>query len=166
MKKILILSLLIYATAQGQTPPSLNLFSAAGQTQIKAYVKYVVDSAFKVQSGVDAKQNSRLTTLELNDTIFFDKRFMAVIGKTVTINTDSIAKYIKVTAAPVDLTSINNSISSLATRVAATETSTTSLGIRITSLEQWRTIIQNDMDATKLYLNKLKGLSLTITLPQ
>lgn len=138
MKKLFVILLLIYGTAYGQAP-SLNLYSAAGQTQIKNYVKYVVDSAFKVQSGVDAKQNSRLTTLELNDTIFFDKRFMPVIGKTVTINTDSIAKYIKVPAPVVDLSAITSSIGLLDGRISKVETGYTDAVVRLNSLEGWRT---------------------------
>lgn len=59
MKKLLILSLLIYGTAYGQAP-SLNLYSAAGQTQIKAYVKYVADSV----GLVSAAQYKSLPTLD------------------------------------------------------------------------------------------------------
>ena len=152
MKKLLILLAFTYGTVQGQTPPSLSLFSAVGQTQIKAYVKYVVDSAFKVQSGVDMVQNGRLakvessiTALQLNDTIFFDKRFFTVSGRNVNFNIDSVAKYIKVPAPVVDLSAINTAISLLDGRVNLVETGVSSAVTRLNSLEGWRTNAITDL---------------------
>jgi len=145
MKKILIsIFILISGIAYGQAP-SLNLYSAAGQTQIKAYVKYVVDSAFKVQSGVDAVQNSRLTKLELNDTLFFDKKYFPIVGKSISLNLDSIANYIKVPTPVIDLSAITSSIGLLDGRVAKVETGYTDAVVRLNSLEGWRTNAINDL---------------------
>ena len=157
--KIIIFFLLITGTASAQTVTVSAMNTA---------ISKAIAAQAKIQANTDALQDARATKTEarLNDTIFFDKKFLPVIGKTVTFSLDSLAKYLKVPAPVVDLTAVNTSLSILDGRATKAETRLTAVEIRVTSLEQWRTLIQSDMDATKLYINKLKGLTLTTTLPQ
>lgn len=130
--KIIIFFLLITGTASAQTVTVSAMNTA---------ISKAIAAQAKIQANTDALQDARATNIEkkLNDTIFFDKKFLPVIGKTVTFSLDSLAKYFKVPAPVVDLTSINNSIATL-------NTSVTSLNIRVTSLEQWRTVAQGSLD--------------------
>jgi len=157
--KIIIFFLLITGTASAQTVTVSAMNTA---------ISKAIAAQAKIQANTDALQDARATNIEkkLNDTVFFDKKFLPVIGKTVTFSLDSLAKYFKVPAPVVDLTAVNTSLSILDGRATKAETRLTAVEIRVTSLEQWRTLIQSDMDATKLYINKLKGLTLTTTLPQ
>jgi len=159
MKKLLFFLLLITGTVNAQTVTVSAMNTA---------ISKAIAAQAKIQANTDALQDARATNIEkkLNDTVFFDKKFLPVIGKTVTFSLDSLAKYFKVPAPVVDLTAVNTSLSILDGRATKAETRLTAVEIRVTSLEQWRTLIQSDMDATKLYINKLKGLTLTTTLPQ
>lgn len=136
------------------------------------YTKLGVDSAIKVaivayaktRVPVDSVVNVRLskleksvTELQVNDTIFWDKRFFPVIGKTVSLNLDSVSKYVKVAVPVVDLTSVNNSIASLVTRTTALETRVVSNEVRVTSLEQWRTTIEAWKTTAQANLDKING---------
>ena len=167
MKNLLFLLFLITGTAQAQTI-TVNGQRVYTQAGVDAAIKAAIAAQAKIQANTDALKDARFTKIEarLNDTIFFDKKFLPVIGKTVTFSLDSLAKYLKVPAPVVDLTAVNTSLSILDGRATKAETRLTAVEIRVTSLEQWRTLIQSDMDATKLYINKLKGLTLTTTLPQ
>ena len=138
--KLFIFLLLIIGTAQAQTIV-VNGQRVYTQSGVDAAIKAAIAAQAKIQANTDALQDARATKTEarLNDTIFFDKKFLPVIGKTVTFSLDSLAKYFKVPAPVVDLTSINNSIATL-------NTSVTSLNIRVTSLEQWRTVAQGSLD--------------------
>lgn len=157
--KLIIFLFLITGTVHAQTVTTTAMNNA---------IKAAIAAQAKIQANIDAVQDTRATKIEsrLNDTIFFDKKFLPVIGKTVTFSLDSLAKYFKVPTPVVDLTAVNSSLSILDGRATKAEARLTAVEIRVTSLEQWRTLIQSDMDATKLYINKLKGLTLTTTLPQ
>jgi len=136
------------------------------------YTKLGVDSAIKVAISayaktrvpVDSIVNVRLTkveanvtALQLNDTIFWDKRFFPIIGKTVSLNLDSVAKYVKIPTPVIDLTSVNNSIASLVTRTTALETRVVSNEVRVTSLEQWRTTLEAWKTTSQANLDKING---------
>ena len=140
MNKLILFLLLITGTANAQTS-TINGIVYYTKAGADAAIKAAIAAQAKVQANTDALKDARFTKIEarLNDTVFFDKKFLPVIGKTVTFSLDSLAKYFKVPAPVVDLTSINNSIATL-------NTSVTSLNIRVTSLEQWRTVAQGSLD--------------------
>lgn len=157
MKKLItILIIFCSLQSQGQTYRSgTSTATTAPVVYTKAGTDAAIAAAIKLQAdkqaSIDAAQNARLAVLEAME-IIFDKRYTKVVGNTVTINIDSIQAYLKFPTT--DLTAINNSI--------------TSLNIRTTSLEQWRTLSQNDIDKLKLQVTAIptKAISTTTTILQ
>ena len=128
--KIIIFFLLITGTASAQTVTVSAMNTA---------ISKAIAAQAKIQANTDGVQNTRLASVEKQDTVYFDKRYFNVVGRNVNFNIDSVQKYIKFPSTSVDLTAINNSIATL-------NNSVTSLGIRVTSLEQWRTVAQGSLD--------------------
>ncbi len=172
MKKTITL-LLITLIAIGSISAQITVKATSGvsytvltQAQVNTAIANAIAVQAKIQAQTDAGILSRLAIVEKGDTIFYDKRYFTVSGSNVIFNIDSASKYLKVTVPTVDLSSINNNLTTLnkttndlSSRVALVE-------IRTTQLENWRVLTQADIDALKLYMNKLKGLTLSNTLPQ
>jgi hypothetical protein len=72
----------------------------------------------------------------------------------------------KIPAPTIDLTAINNNLTTLNKSNNDLTSRVTLMESRTTQLENWRVLSQADIDALKLYMNKLKGLTLSNTLPQ
>lgn len=169
MKKLITLIIIIPLFSFGQ----VNVKGTNGatytfltQAQVNTAISNAVSTVVKNQAQVDAVQNTRLAVVEKGDTTFYDKRYFTIVGKNIYFNVDSAAKYMKIPAPVVDLTAINNNLTALNKSNNDLTTRVTLMESRTTQLENWRVLSQADIDALKLYMNKLKGLTLSNTLPQ
>lgn len=148
MYKLILFFLLISGSVKAQTivVNGQRVYTQSGvDAAIKTAVTAAIAAQAKIQATTDGVQNTRLTSVEKQDTVYFDKRYFNVIGRNVNFNIDSVQKYIKFPSTSVDLTAINNSIGLLDTRVGKVEAGVADGVIRLNSLEGWRTNAINDL---------------------
>lgn len=166
MNKLILFLLLITGTANAQTS-TINGIVYYTKAGADAAIKAAIAAQAKVQANTDALKDARFTKIEarLNDTVFFDKKFLPVIGKTVTFSLDSLAKYFKVPAPVVDLTAVNSAIGLLNGRIGKVETGVADGVIRLNSLEGWRTNAINDLKNINAAILKIptKAVSTSIS---